>query len=71
MINDLASVFHVTVKHLTTSIFYQIKFFLIILYFQRTEVEQFFLDSLEYVKNEIVRNRYICFAYIMLEVFAV
>lgn len=24
---------------------------------QRTEVEQFFLDSLEYVKNEIVRNR--------------
>lgn len=26
--------------------------------FQRTEVEQFFLDSLEYVKNEIVRNRY-------------
>ena len=25
---------------------------------QRTEVEQFFLDSLEYVKNEIIRNRY-------------
>lgn len=24
---------------------------------QRTEVEQFFLDSLEYVKNEIIRNR--------------
>ncbi|KXJ08501.1 basal body-orientation factor 1 [Exaiptasia diaphana] len=24
---------------------------------QRTEMEQFFLDSLEYVKNEIVRNR--------------
>ena len=68
MANSLASVLYLAVRYLTTHLLNII--FLVILCFQRTEVEQFFLDSLEYVKNEIVRNRYICFAYIMLEVFA-
>ena len=66
--HGLASVVYVAVRHLISFLLNTI--FLIILCFQRTEVEQFFLDSLEYVKNEIVRNRYISFAYVMLEIFA-